>query len=35
MSENRKSAMTDRSMVSRAVKDAFLKLDPREQVKTR
>lgn len=33
MSENRKSAMTDRSMVSRAVKDAFLKLDPREQVK--
>jgi len=25
--------MTDRSMVSRAVKDAFLKLDPREQVK--
>lgn len=25
--------MTDRSIVSRAVKDAFLKLDPREQVK--
>ena len=25
--------MTNRSMVSRAVKDAFLKLDPREQVK--